>query len=310
MKPDGAILVDKHHGITSFDVVSALRNMLGVRSAGHCGTLDPIASGLLIVCFGRATKLARFIADGSKRYIADLMLGRTTETYDRYGVVTGESEVPRLSVSEIETVLGSFLGAQVQVVPHHSALKYRGRPMYEYARQHVDIPDKVRDITVHEIKLVEFSHPHVVIDMTCSRGTYVRSLAHDLGEKLGCGAHLCALRRIGIGSHKVEEAFSLIQIAALARLGKMNEFIIDCSDLVEFPSLTVVESREAGIADGIDVVPGDIAAVSGRFKAGDRVSIVDSAGRLLAVGNALMGSREIEANQDGGESVFKYARVI
>ncbi len=310
MTSDGAILIDKHHGMTSFDVVSSLRKTLRIRRMGHCGTLDPIASGLVIVCFGRATKLVRFISAENKQYIADLMLGKTTATYDRYGVTVGESEVEGVSQDEVEAVLGSFLGNRLQAVPHHSALKYRGRPMYEYARQGINIPDRVREVTIHTIRLLEFASPHVILDVTCSKGTYVRSLAHEVGQKLGCGAHVFSLRRICIGNHRVEDALTLAQVSARKKLGFLDEVMIDMSDLLEFPSLTVVEPGKSKIAHGIDVLAGDVAGISGQFDVGDRISLVDSTGRLLAVGNALAGSSDLAADTDHGTPVFEYIRVI
>ena len=310
MRSDGAILVNKHQGITSFDVISSLRRILGIRRIGHCGTLDPLARGLVVVCLGRATKLVQFLSHEDKRYEADIMLGRTTSTYDRYGVVTGESAVNAISTGEVETALGSFTGDIRQTVPPHSAAKYRGRPRYEYARNGVDIPAKNRDVTIHEIRLIEFGSPHVKIDVTCSKGTYIRSIAHELGQKLGCGAHLFSLSRLRVGRYKLEDALTLNQIAARKSLDRLSERIIDLPGLLEFPFLTVAEAKKPNIANGVDIFARDIERFSSGFERGQNVSLADSAGQLLAVGKALLASSEFEANKLASMPVFKYIRVI
>jgi tRNA pseudouridine55 synthase len=310
MRNDGAILVNKHQGITSFDVISSLRRILQIRRIGHCGTLDPLAHGLVVVCLGRATKLVQFLSHEDKRYEADIMLGRTTVTYDRYGVVTGVSPVNAISAGEVETALESFTGDVQQTVPPHSAVKYHGRPRYEYARNGVDIPAKSRDVTIHEIRLIEFASPHAIIDVTCSKGTYVRSIAHDLGRKLDCGAHLFSLSRLRVGRYRLEDALTLNQIAARKNLNRLSERIIDLPGLLEFPFLTVADAKKSNITNGVDIFARDIERFSSGFGRGEKVSLADSAGQLLAVGEALLASSELNANKTVGTPVFKYIRVI
>jgi tRNA pseudouridine55 synthase len=310
MIDDGAILVNKHQGITSFDVISSLRRILRIRQIGHCGTLDPLARGLVIVCFGRATKLVQFLSHEDKRYEADIKLGRTTSTYDRYGVVTGESAVDAISEEEVERALESFTGDIRQTVPPHSAAKYQGRPRYEYARNGINIPAKKREVTIHKIRLIEFVSPHVRIDVTCSKGTYIRSIAHELGRKLGCGAHLFSLSRLRVGRYSLEDALTLNQIAARKNLNRLSERIIDLPGLLDFPFLTVSEAKRLGIANGAGIFARDIERVSGGFGRGQKVSLTDSAGQLLAVCEALLASSELEANKSVSTPVFKYIRVI
>lgn len=281
-----------------------------MKRIGHCGTLDPLARGLVIVCFGRATKLVQFLTHEDKRYEADIMLGKTTVTYDRYGVVTGESAVDAISAGEVETALEAFTGNIQQTVPPHSAVKYHGRPRYEYARNGIDIPAKNRQVTVHGIRLIEFVSPHVKIDVTCSKGTYIRSIAHELGQKLGCGAHLFSLSRLRVGRYRLEDALTLNQIAARKNLDRLSERIIDLPELLEFPFLTVTEAKKPNIANGVDIFARDIEQFSGGFGCGQKISLADSAGQLLAVGEALLASSELEANKLVSTPVFKYIRVI
>lgn len=281
-----------------------------MKRIGHCGTLDPLARGLVIVCFGRATKLVQFLTHEDKRYEADIMLGKTTVTYDRYGVVTDESAVDAISAREVETALEAFTGDIQQTVPPHSAVKYHGRPRYEYARNGIDIPAKNRQVTVHKIRLIEFVSPHVKIDVTCSKGTYIRSIAHELGQKLGCGAHLFSLSRLRVGRYRLEDALTLNQIAARKNLDRLSERIIDLPELLEFPSLTVAEAMKPNIANGVDIFARDIEQFSGGFGCGQKVSLADSEGQLLAVGEALLASSELEANKSVSTPVFKYIRVI
>lgn len=310
MKHDGAILVNKHCGITSFDVVARLRNILGMRRIGHCGTLDPLASGLLIVCLGRATKLTRFLATENKEYSADILLGRTTATFDRYGAVTGESAIDGIRPREVEIALDSLTGARKQIVPEFSAAKYDGRPMYEYARKRIDVPVRYRDVTIHRIEIKRLALPHVVIEMTCSKGTYVRSLAHELGRELGCGAHLFSLHRTRIGSHSVENGQTLNQIAARNELGKLDEKVISISEMLDLPSLTVAECQIPRIANGVVAFPRDIAGYSRCFNVGETISLVGSEGRLLAVGEALLASSDLDSVGSINQPVFRYLRVV
>lgn len=310
MKSDGAVLVNKNHGITSFDVVAGLRRILETKRVGHCGTLDPLATGLLIVCFGRTTKLARFVADEDKQYTADILLGRTTTTFDRYGGVTGESAIDNITHGMIESALDSLTGTREQAVPRYSAAKHDGQPLYKYARKQIDVPVRHRKVTVYEIRMVDITLPHVVVEVVCSKGTYIRSLANELGSKLGCGAHLFALRRTRIGSRRLEDALTLSQISARKALGRLDEKVIPMSRLLNLPRLTVRESKASKIPNGVDMFARDIVEYSSGFRAGQTVSLVGSAGRLLAVGEALMPSSDIDRSRSVNVPILRYLRVV
>lgn len=310
MISDGAILVDKHLGITSFDVVAQLKRILRIKRVGHCGTLDPLAEGVVIVCFGRATKLTRFIADADKSYTADILLGKTTETFDRYGVVTEEVSTDGLSESEIEEALRSFEGEIRQMVPPYSASKLAGKPLYKYARENVDVPVKYRSVRINRIEIQDMSLPHVRINVDCSKGTYIRSLAHELGRKLGCGAHLHSLVRTRIGRFTIDDSLSLTQIAARTKLGLLESVLLRLPELLDFPSLTVPDSIHAHVRNGRDIHSKDIERFSAEFAEGDSVAVVGREGQLLAVGEALAASARFCANNLVDQPVFKYKRVL
>ena len=203
---DAVLLVDKPSGWTSFDVVNKIRAATGIRRVGHAGTLDPLATGLLIVCTGRKTKeLARFTGL-DKTYAAVIMLGATTESYDAAMPVSNQRDVSGLSEEAIRSAVGSFLGRQMQLPPMWSAVKVGGRRLYRYARKGQTVTRPPRDIEIHSITVDRIELPEVAVTVTCSKGTYIRTLAHDIGARLGCGAYLGGLRRTAIGPFRIEDA--------------------------------------------------------------------------------------------------------
>lgn len=205
----GAVLVDKPAGPTSFAVVQRLRRLLEIKKIGHAGTLDPFASGLLILCIGRpATKhIDQFMA-GRKTYEAVIQLGQETTTLDPEGQVTAVRPVPKLTEAELAALLGNFVGPQLQAPPAYSAAKHQGRPLYDYARQGIIIEKEAKQIEIYSLELRQYAEEtaRLACTVSCSRGTYIRVLAADIGSKIGCGAHLIALRRTRSGGFAVEEA--------------------------------------------------------------------------------------------------------
>ena len=211
----GVFLVDKPVGLTSFAVVGRIRRILGIKKVGHAGTLDPFATGLLIVCVGRpATKLISLFMDGEKEYLATLCLGVATETFDTEGAVTSRKSVGHLSGDDIEICLQQFRGTQLQVPPSYSALKYKGKPLYYYARRGIKIIKEPRQITIKLLERTDQGHDlagdeaELKLKVVCSKGTYIRTLAADIGEILGCGAHLVQLRRTRSGCFSVENSLT------------------------------------------------------------------------------------------------------
>ena len=205
--PDGVLVVDKPEGPTSHDIVESARRSLGTR-AGHTGTLDPLATGVLPLVLGKATRLSRFYQNQDKEYLAGIGLGRATETYDREGAVVREGPVPQLSIREVREVLDRFTGEILQRPPLYSAVRVGGRRLYELARRKQPGEPPLRRVRIHGIELLERSREEWTLQVHCSAGTYIRSLAHDLGEAIGCGAFLESLRRTRSGAFDLSRAVS------------------------------------------------------------------------------------------------------
>lgn len=211
----GVILLDKPLGWTSNDALQKVKGMLRAEKAGHTGTLDPLATGLLPLCFGAATKFSQASLDADKRYTATLHLGQRTSTGDREGEVIEERPV-RTTAAAIESACAALTGPIDQLPPMHSALKHQGKALYEYARAGVEIERAPRRVQIHRLDILRWQDAELVIDVACSKGTYIRTLAEDLGNALGCGAHLSALRRTGSGQLTLEAAITLEDLQALS----------------------------------------------------------------------------------------------
>ena len=222
---DGILLLDKPQGYTSNQALQSVKRLLEACKAGHTGSLDPIATGLLPLCFGEATKLSQFLLDAEKRYWAVFRLGVVTDTYDSEGQVLQTRPVA-VERGALERALAQFRGEIDQVPPMYSALKRDGRPLYELARAGMEVERVPRQVTIHEILLRSFAGDRVELEIACSKGTYIRSLAFDLGEQLGCGAHVAELRRLTVGGElTVDRAVTLAELQALpdpaARAGRL-----------------------------------------------------------------------------------------
>ena len=209
---NGVLLLDKPLGLSSNHALQQARRLFNAAKAGHTGTLDPMATGLLPLAFGEATKFSQLMLDADKAYAATAALGTTTTTGDAEGEALKVRE-PTCSVADVEQVLRRFCGAQSQVPPMYSALKRGGQPLYELARQGIEVPREARQVHIHELRMVAFDGVSLSIEVRCSKGTYIRTLAEDIGEALGCGAHLTALRRTAIGPFDVSQAVPLDALA-------------------------------------------------------------------------------------------------
>jgi tRNA pseudouridine55 synthase len=217
------LLIDKQVGITSFDVIYRLRRWHGVEKAGHAGTLDPNATGLLIVCIGRETKQLHRFADLEKEYSATMQLGIQTPSYDTETDVTERKDFSSVTLDALMDVCRRFTGRQMQTPPMYSAVKHRGKPLYKYARRGKILERRPKEIDIRQLSITAFSAPNVEFKVTCSKGTYVRSLVHDIGIALGCGATLTALRRTRIGEFRVEDAVTLTQLDDAKRLDELRQ---------------------------------------------------------------------------------------
>jgi tRNA pseudouridine55 synthase len=239
----GVLVVDKPRGVTSFDVVAAVRRARGERRVGHAGTLDPMATGVLPVCLGEATKLVPFLQSGEKEYLAQLRLGATTDTQDAEGKILAERDPSSVTRAGIDAALPRFVGRILQTPPMHSALKQDGRRLYELARQGVEVERAPRPVDVHALHVIAFEPPSLTLAVRCGKGTYVRTLAADLGEALGCGAHLTALRRTRVGAFAIEGAVAMEQLAEAALLSPAEA-------LSDLPSLCLDETIARDVRDG------------------------------------------------------------
>ncbi|MFZ3151687.1 MAG: tRNA pseudouridine(55) synthase TruB [Anaerolineaceae bacterium] len=225
----GVLVVDKPVGMSSHDVVQIVRNGTNIRRAGHTGTLDPRASGVLVILLGPAVRLSEYVSASDKRYQAVIQLGVTTDTYDMEGEVTRRAPVD-ITYEEFEEALKGFVGEFEQQPPAYSAIKVKGRKAYELARKGEEVDLEPRMIQVHELELLDWDPPEAVVDVQCSSGTYVRSLAHDLGEKLGCGATLTGLRRTKNGQFGLRDAVSLRKLQEAFANGDWYQYLIPAAE--------------------------------------------------------------------------------
>jgi tRNA pseudouridine55 synthase len=228
---EGVLLVDKPRDHTSHDVVARLRGKLKMRRIGHAGTLDPMATGLLIILVGKATRVSQYLISLDKEYEGTIELGKVTDSQDAEGEVMETRPVPPLTEDEVKTAIKGFLGDQYQMPPMYSAIKIDGVPLYKNARKGVEVEREPRFIRVMNWELTRFALPHLDFRLRCTKGTYVRTLAHDLGQKLGCGAHLSALRRTATDKFNVSQALTLDQIQALS-LPEIEKRLISVYDAV------------------------------------------------------------------------------
>jgi tRNA pseudouridine55 synthase len=233
---EGVLLVDKPGKHTSHDVIARLRGKLRMRKIGHAGTLDPMATGLLIVLVGKATRVSQFIISLDKEYEGTIELGRTTNSQDADGETMETRPVPALTGEGVQAAMSGFLGDQYQTPPMFSAIKIGGVPLYKAARRGEEIEREPRFIRVMSWEMTRFASPHIEFRLRCTKGTYVRTLAHDLGTRLGCGAHLCALRRTATDRFNVAQALTMEQIEALS-LPEIEKRLIPVSQAVPMVAL-------------------------------------------------------------------------
>lgn len=269
----GVLIIDKPSGWTSHDVVAKARGLTHIRQIGHAGTLDPMATGVLVLCVGKATRLLEYLTGQPKSYQAVITLGVATDTYDADGQVTATLPVPALSTADLEQALATFRGEIMQVPPAYSAIKRDGVASYTRARRGEDVQLEPRPVTIYGLNLLSFDGARLQLDVTCSAGTYIRSLAHDLGAMLGCGAHLSALRRTAVASFTLSQATTL---DALAAAGQWTQFLLPPDSAVaHLPAVVLPPESVTQLLHGRTVPAA--AAADGPVRA------YDSSGNLLAI---------------------------
>ncbi|HME92253.1 MAG TPA: tRNA pseudouridine(55) synthase TruB [Myxococcaceae bacterium] len=256
---NGVLVIDKPSGPTSFGVVQRVRSLLKVNKAGHTGTLDPNATGVLPICVGAATKLAGLLAEGKKAYLATIRFGIETDTQDAAGQKIAEAPVPELSNALLESALSSFRGSIMQVPPMHSAVKVGGKRLYQLARAGEHVSLQPRPVTVDQLALLDFSSNEATVSITCSKGFFVRSLAHDLGRALGCGGHLKTLRRTASGPFTLQQAITLDRMVELCRQHKpgaeqLGQHLIPTADAVrDLPAIRVSAQDAIRVSHGVPI---------------------------------------------------------
>ena len=282
----GALVVDKPVGMTSHDVVQAIRNGTGLRRAGHTGTLDPRASGVLVILVGPAVRLSEYVSASDKRYQAIIRLGGSTDTFDAEGLVTLTKDPVSVTEAQFEEALKTFVGEIEQTPPPYSAVKVQGRKAYEMAREGEQVELAPRKITVHHLEVLEWTPPEVVIDVHCSSGTYVRSLANDLGVMLGCGAYLIGLRRTKSGRFSLRDSVPLRKLQEAFTAGNWYQYLIPAAEaLGDWPAIELSPDEVEGVRHGHRVkVVGDTTE--------KKVRGVSTQGELVAL-------MEITVSEDG-----------
>lgn len=295
---NGLFLVDKPAGLTSHDVVARLRRALGGVKTGHFGTLDPLATGLLIVAVGQAPRLFAFHEGLDKSYEGRLRFGQATDTYDAEGEPVAPLSAVLPSPAEAEEAVLSFLGRQSQLPPLFSAKKHRGRPLYDYARKGAPAPPPAPcDIEIKEIRVLRYDPPDLDFSVSCSSGTYIRSLAHDIGRRLGCGAFLAALRRTAVGGFRIEAALPLDELVDRISAGRTGESLLPMEALLPgLPKAVLTADGSALIRDGrpvpLDFAPGFLEAAAGTAPGQDTppgtagappVRLFEDGGRMLGL---------------------------
>lgn len=289
MGNDGLLIINKPTGCTSYSLVATVKRCTGVRRVGHGGTLDPQAAGVILLCLGQATRMAEYLADSSKGYRGDIELGVETDTYDSEGQVVARHDPSGLTREAVEAALARFVGVIYQRPPAYSALKQQGRRLYELARAGVAVTPEPRRTEVFRLDLLAWNSPVATVETECGRGTYIRSLAHDLGQALGCGAYLKSLVRLRVGNFRLEQAVAWDQFQAACAAGTWRDHLL-CLDTAirDWPALIVDRAAESALRQGKalalegHVLRGYRCAGKPIARLG-RVRVYSSAGRLIAV---------------------------
>jgi tRNA pseudouridine55 synthase len=300
---DGAVVIHKPQGRTSHDVVDAVRRIVGFRQIGHLGTLDPLATGVLVLLLGRATRLAQFYAGRRKRYMCTVRFGFATDTYDAEGAPLGPDSAPALTREQIESLVAPFLGRLSQMPPPFSAKKIHGTPAHELARKHKPVELRPVEVEVYEFRLLEVERSLARFTIECGAGTYIRSLAHELGRAHGSGAHLAEIVRTAVGEFTLDQALTLEEFDAAAKRGALADCVIQMDRLLaNLPSVTILPVVERRVRHGArfniqvsQIQPGKFTVGQGataELDSGEakppRLRVFNSQGKLIAIAEAVV----------------------
>lgn len=304
---DGILNIDKPAGWTSHDVVAKIRGLLRVKKVGHAGTLDPEATGVLPICFGKGTKVVPFLMDAEKEYEAVLRLGEETDTQDATGQVLRTVAVPSGIEGPVREAIGSFVGTYEQMPPMYSAVKVKGVPLYRSARAGKVVARPARTVSIREIRFKGIEGRDAAFSVVCSKGTYIRALCADIGAKLGVGGHLLRLRRTRAGQFQISDSVELNQFCELYAEGNGKKEVYSLNEVLKhLPAVWVKEPYREKILHGAPVGPDGVLNRSS-FKKGEPIRILGPEGDLLAIGCALMNEDEVRGNRS---SFFKIETLL
>jgi len=291
---EGLLIIDKPRGLTSAEVVARVRRLTRSARVGHAGTLDPQAEGVLLICLGKGTKITQFLHELPKTYRATLRLGVRTDTRDATGKVVAVRAVGALDPGSVGAVLSTFQGWIEQIPPMYSALKRQGQRLYTLARQGIEVERHARRVCIHRMALHAFTPDTLTLEVECSSGTYIRVLADDIGEQLGCGAHLAELRRTAVGSFTERAALTLAALQEAVRQGVWQAHRLSLEEgLAAFPAIVITPAAVRALAHGIPPAAGEVSRGEGAFAVGETLTVRGPDGTLLAVGAARIGVREL-----------------
>jgi len=280
---NGIVVVDKPKGISSAGVVARIKEIFGVKKVGHTGTLDPFATGVLICCINQATRLSQFFLKGDKVYEAEMVLGSVTDTQDATGTVIENRSLDGLSAAQIREMAARFVGSITQVPPVYSALKHQGTPLYKLARRGLPVVKPARPVRINNLEIVEVNLPVVRFSVSCSSGTYVRTLCADIGRELGCGGHLRDLRRTASCGFSLDAAFGLEQLAEFKAQGALGDTVIPMKNALPFmPAAVADDGLSKRIRNGIKLSEADL-PIPPRVSDQGVFKVVDPNGHLIAV---------------------------
>ncbi|SHF23679.1 tRNA pseudouridine(55) synthase TruB [Desulforamulus putei] len=302
---DGILNILKPPGMTSHDVVAFVRRVTGSKKCGHTGTLDPGAAGVLPICLGKATKLARFVTEGDKTYRGEITLGITTSSQDAFGDILACQDASRITIERFREIIPSFLGNIEQTPPMASAIKVQGQRLYELERRGKSVAVPTRVVTIYHLKIIDSwhwqtPHPRILFDVTCSKGTYVRTLCSDIGKALGCGAYMSFLLRSRVGPFDLDSAVTLEQLTILAREKRCAEAVIPMSQAVQhLPVVEILPSAQKSVTSGATLYPSGVRSRSGGIAPGDLVRIQVNR-QLLGIYQAVQ-----DEQQGAGRLIYK-----
>lgn len=281
---DGILNIYKTAGPTSHDVVDQVRRLFGQKRVGHTGTLDPMATGVLVVCLGKATRIVEYLVGAPKEYRAEMILGQSTDTQDSTGVIVTESDASGVDMDTLGNKAASFVGKIEQIPPMVSAIKHNGKPLYKLAREGKTIERAAREVTIYSIEVTDFTPGRFAkakLTVRCSSGTYIRTLCADIGDSLGCGAYMSALERTRVGQFDIKDSVTLEKLQQVKESGNPADFVYDMSDaLSDMPAVVLDDT-------GVKLVMHGIAITSDKmFEEGLTVRMLSASGELIAIGNA------------------------